>query len=96
MTLTSSLYSNDLVRAQLEHERQAFWQAYAGWSEDAIGRAWSTQLTERLLASNIAHASTPRHLGHGFGVTGTSPALVQGADRARLVGGFSVMDTGRG
>jgi hypothetical protein len=100
MTLTSSPHFDDSFRVQLEQERQAFWQARPGWPEGALQQAWFDQLTERLftaeLATNVDHASIPRHLRHGFGVTGTSPALVAGADRARLVGAFLVVDTGHG
>lgn len=100
MTLTSSPALSDSFRVQLERERQAFWQARSGWPEGALQQAWSGQLTERLLtaelATNVDHASIPRRLRHEFSATGTSPALGQGADRARLVGRFLVMDTGRG
>ena len=91
MTLSNNSSSNDSFGTQLEQERRALWQAHAHWSEEIFQQAWSTRLTELLLDG----ASVPRNLQYELGGIGTSPAQ-QGADQGRLVGGFLLMDSGRG
>jgi hypothetical protein len=97
MTLSNTT-SNGSFEAQLEQERRALWQAHPNWSEETLQHAWSKRLMGLVteLATRVNDAAVPRNLQYGLGGIGTSPAQVQGADQGRLVGGFLLMDSGRG
>lgn len=88
MTLDSSLQQNGTLSGLLETERQNIWWTHPDWSEAERQQEWLKRKAE-LAAIILDESSTPRYLRHGLGGTGTSPALAQGADRARFVGGFS-------